>query len=621
VVGFFLGGFWGGCGGGGVGGGGFGGGLGGGLGGGGFGGGRGSSTGSTGSPGSATISGGAGGGTGKEITNFESQVSVTADAATNSLVISAAPQDYQTLRGIIQQLDVPRRQVFVQAVIVEISTNHERDLGINFESGTNLSGSTLGAGALNFGQLQNALSNPLGLTGLSLGLTSNSKCSVPVSATTTGTTTTTTSSTVSVPCDVALLTALASDTHSNILSAPTLLTADNEEASIVVGQNLPFIASAQASGALVNNIFNSVDRQNVGITLDIVPQVTEGDYVRMDLYEEVSAVVGGTQNSSLGPTTSIRSASTTVMVQDHRTTVIGGLLSDDTSLSGQGIPFLSSIPVLGHLFSNTSRTAQKTNLIVFLTPHVIRSRQDLRTLSLDERQKFIKSIGKKEQHDMPISQLRQLYKPSFSVAVPPGAELESPSNGPPPEGGAPSLEVPPVTPLNTEEINPPSAKRDESGPPHAASGSVKAPEHAAIEAPSRVSVSATPAKGAGPTSSASSSAARVAWYGPYSTGLDTAHAASPRKASAHPAENPIGRSSAVPNTRKIETADSDSGSPDDAAAENPADTGDNSADDSASGNSADDNASDASPENTEGDQPGSGAAPNTDPAGAVAEPR
>jgi general secretion pathway protein D len=226
------------------------------------------------------------------------------------------------------------------------------------------------------------------------------------------------------------------------------------------------VSSAAANSALVGQIFNAVDRQNVGITLDIVPQVTEGDYIRMDVYEEVSSVVGGTQNSTLGPTTTIRAASTTVMVQDHRTTVIGGLLSDTTSLQAQGIPFFSSVPVLGNLFSNTSRTGDKTNLLVFLTPHVIRTRQDLRSLSLDEREKFLKSLGKKELHDMPMSQVRELYKPSFSIAVPPSAELgnEPSEQAPAAAGPAPSGEIappPPPTPLNTEEINP-SSKSDES---------------------------------------------------------------------------------------------------------------------------------------------------------------
>jgi len=243
--------------------------------------------------GAASVSGGgsSGSGTNDKMSGvFENPVSITADPATNSLVVSASPQDYQTLHNIITQLDIPRVQVFVQAVIVEVSTSRMRDIGVTFYGGTGGNG-TLGVGSLNFGNLQNALANPLGLTGLGVGLASGKNCNVPtaLSAATTGTTTTT-SSTISVPCDVALITALQQDTHSNVLSAPTLLTADNEEAMIVVGENLPFVGSSTANAGLPNAIFNSVDRQNVGITLDIVPQVSEGDYVKMDLYEEVSNV-------------------------------------------------------------------------------------------------------------------------------------------------------------------------------------------------------------------------------------------------------------------------------------------------------------------------------------------
>jgi len=254
---------------------------------------------------------------------------------------------------------------------------------------------------------------------------------VPVSAGT-ASTGTATATTVSVPCDVALLTALEQDTHSNVLSAPTLLTADNEEAMIVVGENLPFVSGSSANSALSGAIFNSVDRQNVGITLDIVPQVSEGDYVKLDLYEEVSNVVAGTTNvvsNPNGPTTTIRSASTTVLVMDHRTAVIGGLLANDTENSVQGVPFLSDIPVLGNLFSDRSRTTAKTNLLVFLTPHIIRTRQDLRSLSLAERQDLIKRLGPKEMHNMPEVQIQQLSKPSFSISVPPSATLPPPYNG------------------------------------------------------------------------------------------------------------------------------------------------------------------------------------------------
>ena len=417
--------------------------------------GRGSSGGNTG-PASASSAG--------KSVDFSYPVNVTADPATNAMVVSASPQDWQTLKQIIDELDTPRVQIFVQAIIVEVSAERQRQLGVNFSASTSISGSTLGFGTVNFGQLQNTLGNPLGLTGLGLGLASKSLCSIPGAVASTVTGTATTSSTVNVPCDIALITALETDTHANVLSAPTLLTADNQEAMIVVGQNLPFVGSAAANAGLPGQIFNSVERQNVGITLDIVPQVSEGDYVKLDLYEEVSNVVNGTQTNTLGPTTTIRSASTTVLIQNHRTAVIGGLLASQDQITNQGVPFVSSIPVIGNLFSNKSTDKQKDNLIVFLTPHIVRNKSELRELALDERQQFVNSLGRKEIHDMPASQIRQVYKPSFSIPVSPAADLNAPYSSPPTPPGpenpgaayesAPSSGSSPDTPFNTTEIGP-----------------------------------------------------------------------------------------------------------------------------------------------------------------------
>jgi general secretion pathway protein D len=410
--------------------------------------------------------GGGGGGPGGRNPDFTKPVTVTADPATNSLVISAAPQDWEVLRNIIAELDVPRVQVFVQAIIVEVSAERSRDIGVNFLASTAISGSTLGIGTLNFGNLQTALGNPLGLTGLGLGLASGSTCAIPAAAAAAATTVTgTTAASTVVPCDIALVTALESDTHSNVLSAPTLLTADNTEATIVVGENLPFVSSSAANSALSGQIFNSVDRQNVGITLDIVPQVSDGDYVRLDLYEEVSNVVASTANNPLGPTTTIRSASTTVLVQNHRTAVIGGLMSNNDNYSRQGVPWVSDIPVLGNLFSDTSSDKQKDNLLVFLTPHVVRNKTDLRSLALDQRTRFTNSLGSREMRDMPASSIRSMYDPTFSVSVPPSADLNMQNNnavGVPASGAIPEGDKP--TPFNTEEI-PPSPSSSSSGSP------------------------------------------------------------------------------------------------------------------------------------------------------------
>jgi general secretion pathway protein D len=489
-------------GGGGFGGGGFGGG-GGGYGGGGGGGGiggpgnfsprmtsgsRGGSDG--GGSGSAATSTGSTGGPSSE---FSDAVTVTADPATNSLIVSAAPQDWALIKSVVQQLDIARVQVFVQAVIVEVSTARARDIGVSFMANTSISGSVLGLGNLDFGQLQRSLGNPLGLTGLGIGLASGSTCSVPVpgaSGSTSG------ASTIKVPCDVALMTALESDRDTNILSAPTLLTADNTEAMIIIGQNVPFVGSSAANAGLPGQIFNSVERQNVGITLDIVPQVSEGDYVRMDLYQEVSSLVGTTINNPLGPTTTIRSASTTVLVQNHRTAVIGGLLASQDEKQRQGVPFISNLPVIGNLFSDDAKNRTKNNLLVFLTPHVIRNPRDLRSLALDERQKFLNNMGNKALHEMPATQLREVYKPSFSVPVPPSAGMTGPYGGPDPYAPEPEAPVGGTTsptPFNTEEIGPTSKRSTTPAGAAAAPAGAKAPAAATVPAASTAPAASTSA--------------------------------------------------------------------------------------------------------------------------------
>jgi general secretion pathway protein D len=436
---------------------------------GGMGGGLASAFGGGASGGSGGSRGGVGGGTGTmtastgggHTVDFSNAVSITADLAANSLIISAAPQDFETLQSVIDQLDIPRVQVFVQAIIVEVSVQRTKDIGVTFQTATGISNSVLGIGQLNFGTLQNAIGNPLGLTGLGLGLASGSKCSIPSSSSTTGSTS---SAAVTVPCDIALMTALQTDTHSNVLSAPTLLTANNHEANIVVGQNLPLVGSASANAGLPGQIFNSVNRQNVGITLDIVPQVSQGGYVKLDLYEEVSNVVNSTRSNNLGPTTTIRSASTAVLVQNHRTAVIGGLLSSETDNARQGVPFLSDIPVLGNLFTQNSRDTQKQNLLVFLTPHIVRTRDDLQSLALDERQKFVRALGRAEVNNMPTGQFQQLYQPTFNRAISPQQDLRQyqatttgPTNGgyaAAPSPHEPSFTAPTLPPPSTRAISP-----------------------------------------------------------------------------------------------------------------------------------------------------------------------
>jgi len=167
-----------------------------------------------------------------------------------------------------------------------------------------------------------------------------------------------------------------------VLSAPNVVTTDNEEAEIVVGRNVPFVASQATDGTNLDNLFTTIERRDVGITLRMTPQITADDFVRLTLFEEVSdidtlatAALGDPER--LGPTTTVRSTSTVVSARDGQTVVIGGLLSDTLRGEDRSVPFLGDVPVLGHLFRREDRRRMKTNLLVFLTPHIITSDRDL----------------------------------------------------------------------------------------------------------------------------------------------------------------------------------------------------------------------------------------------------
>jgi general secretion pathway protein D len=303
-------------------------------------------------------------GTGSGVT-LESPVRITADPDTNALVVSASLEDWKTLRQVIEELDVRRRQVFVEAIILEASIDKTRDLGIELRGATTLDGG-VGFGQVNLGSLGPASADPTGLAGLILAAASNQKVRLP--------------SGVEVPAHTALLHALETTTDLNVLSAPNLVTTDNEEAEIIVGRNIPFVASRATDATNLSNLFTTIERHDVGITLRLTPRITADDYVHLELFEEVSDIdrsdllrdlVGDPQQ--LGPTTTIRSASTMIGARDGQTVVIGGLLADTIRRDERRVPFLADVPVLGNLFKSTEDRRVKTNLIVFLTPHVIDS--------------------------------------------------------------------------------------------------------------------------------------------------------------------------------------------------------------------------------------------------------
>ncbi|MBX3023838.1 type II secretion system secretin GspD [bacterium] len=394
----------GGFGGGGFGGGGFGGG---GFGGGGFGGGasgslrggRGGGLGGLGQGGVASIVGGGGG-------EFEGQVRITADPSTNALIINASPQDYETLKQVIVQLDVRRRQVYVEAIVMEVRLSTQRALGIEMQGAAGTGNGVL-LGRVNFRNL-NALSDPTGaalggISGLLAAAASNQTIRLP-------------NGTV-VPAQQLIITASEGNDDVNILSAPNIVTTDNQEAEIVVGQNVPFIASTSTSETNLGNTFNTIERRDVGITLRLTPQISEGGMVRLDIFEEVSALVQNAliNANQLGPVTTIRSATTSVVVRDKQTVVIGGLISDGTDNQENSVPFISDIPVIGNLFRSTSGMREKINLLIFLTPHIIRDAAEHRDKSVEERDKM-KSFM--EERGIRYRKRKILDNPSWTPDIP-----------------------------------------------------------------------------------------------------------------------------------------------------------------------------------------------------------
>ncbi|MBI4516048.1 MAG: type II secretion system secretin GspD [Deltaproteobacteria bacterium] len=390
--------------------------------------------------GGAAAGSGAAGGIGGAGSAEADGVRITADPATNALIVNASPQDYETIKEVIEKLDVRRRQVYVEAIILEVRLNKARDLGFDFQGGAGLA-KGVGLGRINLsGNLNQMLTSPAGLDGLILAAASNQTVRLPDGST--------------VPAQVALFTALQNDSDVNILSAPNLLTTDNQEAEIVVGQNLPFVASRSTSETNLANQFNTIERRDVGITLRITPQISEGGTVRLDLFQEVSAVVPSASDAqaiALGPTTTIRSATTTVVARDNQTVVIGGLISDDMDNSHSRVPFLGDIPVLGNLMRNTSSRREKINLLIFLTPHIVRSEEDQRRLSLEQRDRLKAFM---EEQRIPNKRTEVLDRPSWETLPPPAKggeksdENGSNSNGQPPAAGS-------TPPLNGAAVEPP----------------------------------------------------------------------------------------------------------------------------------------------------------------------
>lgn len=293
------------------------------------------------------------GGTAKKSAAGNENIIIQADENTNALVINAPPDVFRSLRTVVQKLDVRRAQVLVEAIIAEVTTNATRELGIQWAFDGISKDQPVGF--INFssvGGLGGLLSSPPTLNdGIAIAGGDFS------GSTRFG----------------ALIRALAGDSDSNILSTPSLVTLDNEEAEIVVGQNVPFLTgsySSTGSGSTPSNPFQTVQREDVGLTLKIKPQINEGNAIKLEVDQEVSTVT----DSQLGVDliTNKRAIKTNVIVEDGQAVVLGGLIQDELRETEQRVPGLGDIPILGWLFRSSRTTKVKTNLMVFIHPVILK---------------------------------------------------------------------------------------------------------------------------------------------------------------------------------------------------------------------------------------------------------
>jgi general secretion pathway protein D len=306
-------------------------------------------------------------------TGAAGQTMIQADSGSNALIITASDVVFNNLRRVIDALDKRRAQVYVEALIAEISADRASESGVQWQdlSGTHVvSGTNFGTGGRNLvGLLENiAKASTTGTLGFAPGLniggvaTRNGRPSLGV-----------------------LARFLETDAKANILSTPTLLTLDNEEAKIVIGRNVPFITGqyAQSATGTTPTPFQTYERKDVGLTLKIKPQISEGGLVRLQIYQEASSILESTLSSISGPVTNKRSIESSVLVDDGGLIVIGGLIEDSYTAGEDKVPLVGDLPVIGGLFRYDTRKRTKTNLMVFLRPQIIRDEAGYQSITAD----------------------------------------------------------------------------------------------------------------------------------------------------------------------------------------------------------------------------------------------
>lgn len=302
---------------------------------------------------------------------------IQAEPASNSIIITAPEPLYKNLRQVIEQLDQRRAQVYIESLIVEVSSSNAAELGIQWQGIVGSGNKNVGFGGTNYtnaagvpgSNIVNLSKNVEGILnpslvagnlvppapGLNLGLITKFNGQYGMSA---------------------LITALATTQGTNILSTPNLITLDNEEARIVVGQNVPIVTGQYAQTGSNTSVtpFQTISRQDVGLTLRVRPQISDNGVVKMQIYQEVSSIYN--QNFSSGIILNKRNIESNVLVDDGSIIVLGGLIEDSYSDGSSGVPFLKNIPILGALFRSDSKSRAKTNLLVFIRPYILRDQDD-----------------------------------------------------------------------------------------------------------------------------------------------------------------------------------------------------------------------------------------------------
>ncbi len=312
------------------------------------------------------------------------KVKISSDKETNSLIIFADPDAYKSILDTIRYLDIPRKQVYVKAAILEVNQNHSLNFGVEwsfFEDFAYDSGNRVGGA---FGRTGNKFVNSiddlpsgalLGVVGEAITVTKGS-------------------TSITFTNMTAFISAMAADTDVNILSTPQIITMDNKEAEIKVGANVPYLTREQTDSTNLDNTVRSYDYRDVGVTLRLTPQINQQGNIRLELFQENTSLVEGTGEQQYAPTTLKRSAKTTVTVKDGTNIVIGGLIGDTITRGESGVPILRSIPLLGYLFKSNSRRTEKTNLYIFLTPKIIDTDDKASELFTEKYGEARKTVGK-----------------------------------------------------------------------------------------------------------------------------------------------------------------------------------------------------------------------------------